>query len=184
MRIIAGTLKGKKLFSPKNQLTRPTSDYNREALFNILCHNLLVDELSHMTVLDLFAGSGALGLEALSRGALKATFVENNHHALACIKKNIELCQLQSKTEIINNSAITFTNFKQQAYSLVFIDPPYNKSLLTPALNNLIKQNLLAPKALIAVETAKDEERFLPSNYQKITQKIYGSTKITFCSYE
>ena len=180
MRIIAGTLKGKKLLAPEGSDTRPTADRAREALFNIITHNYLNHNFKQTTVLDIFAGSGALGLEALSRGALTASFVENNPKTISFLKQNIQNCRFENQSKVINQDAVKFNCSQKQFFSLIFLDPPYHKSLIIPTLNHLQTKKLLKKDALIIIETAKDEVLTLPDSYQEIEKRIYGITKFTF----
>ncbi|MGD9637882.1 MAG: 16S rRNA (guanine(966)-N(2))-methyltransferase RsmD [Alphaproteobacteria bacterium] len=180
MRIISGTLKGKKILSQEGQDTRPTSDKNRQSLFNIICHNYFSQNLTGVSVLDIFAGSGALGLEALSRGALKACFVENNKKALYYINENIKNCRLEKQSEIIKSDATNLANLKNECFSLIFIDPPYHKNLIEPTLNNLIKNHFINNETILVIETAKDESINLPENGIIDDQRSYGITKFSF----
>ncbi len=182
LRIISGKLKGKRLFSPKGIKIRPTTDRIRESIFNILSSRIL-----NAVVLDLFAGTGALGIEALSRGAAFAFFMDTDKDALSVIEKNIAACKLQGRIKIIradaakNNIAL---NNGVPSVNLVFMDPPYNKNLIKPALINLSASRLLQKNALIIIEHALTET--LPEDvleYKISDQRKYGKTLVSFLNY-
>jgi len=135
LRIIGGSLKKKKIFSVKGTTTRPTSDKLRETIFNIIS-----SKIENAFVLDLFAGTGAMGIEALSRGATEAVFIENNYNALATIKKNISCCSLEKQSTIFRHNILKNLNCLipyQNKIDLVFIDPPYCNNTITDTLINL-----------------------------------------------
>ena len=135
LRIIGGELKGKKLYTIPGTLIRPTADRLRESIFNILSY--LVKEA---VVLDLFAGTGALGIEALSRGADSAVFIDNNKKALSVIERNIQSCAVDNRSQIIRWDIVknlNCINSVDSKFNLVFMDPPYNKGMIKPTLNNL-----------------------------------------------
>lgn len=145
MRIIAGTFKGRPLKTPKGASTRPTQGMLREAVFNI-CQN----EIEGARFLDLFAGSGAMGCEALSRGALQATFVEQNRNAISCIKENIAALEIESMTRVISLNALKAIELlikENGLFDLIYIDPPYDLKLdLTPVTK------LLSPNGILFFE--------------------------------
>jgi 16S rRNA (guanine966-N2)-methyltransferase len=175
MRIIAGTRKGARIFAPKGLDTRPTSDRVREAAFTLIPPGYLEDA----TVLDLFAGSGAMGLEALSRGAAKATFVENDRDACRTINRNLDKLSLDNAT-VLCQDALTALRADARAgtrYDLVLVDPPYRRF---SSLQNALIQHLpevLAPDGLLLVETAAAEEPELPLTMR--TTRRYGSARLT-----
>lgn len=182
LRVIGGELKGKKLFSIKGLKIRPTSGRLRESIFNIL-----FDHVVDSVVLDLFAGTGALGIEALSRGASFAIFIDNDKEAISTISKNIKVCGLTGRIKIaridITKNIIEFAH-KLPAVSLVFMDPPYNKNLITPALINLSKSRILENNALLVIE--HDLHETLPENISDYTitdQRRYGKTLVSFLKY-
>jgi len=182
LKVISGELKGKKLFSAKGLKIRPTSGRLRESIFNILS-NKVVDSV----VLDLFAGTGAMGIEALSRGASYATFIDNDKEAVSTISKNIKACGLTERIAIarfdISKKIIEYTH-TLHAVSLVFMDPPYNKDLITPALINLSKSRILENNASIVIE--HDLRETLPENisvYKITDQRKYGKTFVSFLKY-
>jgi len=183
LRVIAGDLRGKKLSSIKGHTTRPTSDKLRETIFNIF-----QNRLGGKVVLDLFAGTGALGIESLSRGASFSTFIDINKQAIDVIKKNLRSCGLESKSTVIQwnikkdlKCLETFHN----KIDLVFMDPPYHSNLITPALRHLHHTGTLRRGAFIIVEHSNDEaisyslERFALSD-----QREYRKTALSIFLYE
>ena len=182
LRIISGELKGKKLFSPKGIGIRPTADRLRESIFNILSSHVI-----ESVALDLFAGTGALGIEALSRGASFAIFIDNNKDALSIIQKNIKICGLEDRIKIarlnIAKNIIDFTH-EVPAVNLVFMDPPYNKNFIKSALINLSESRILEKEALLVIE--HDLSETLPEDipdYKITDQRRYGKTLVSFLKY-
>ena len=160
MRIIAGEHKGHPIQAPKGQGTRPTGDRARESIFNMLAHADWAPTLEGARVLDLFAGSGALGLEAMSRGAAFCLFVETDHGARGTIRDNIETLGLYGNTRLHRRSATDLGDKPAgigNVFNLAFMDPPYHKALVEPALAGLVTGNWLAGDALAIVETGSDE---------------------------
>ena len=176
MRIIAGSRKGARIYAPKGTDTRPTGDRVREAAFNLIGPGR-VEEAS---VLDLFAGSGAMGLEALSRGAARATFVESDRAACQAINRNLDKLELEGAT-VLRQNALTALRTDVRAgtrYDLVLVDPPYRRfSSLQNALIQLLPE-ILAPSGLLVVETAAGEEPDLPPLTRR-TSRRYGSARLT-----
>ena len=179
MRIIAGEYKGRMLDFPKNVDVRPTQDRVREALFNVIA-----PQIQGKLVLDLFAGSGSLGIEAISRGAKKATFVENNLKCIHIIKKNIEKVAIESKTAILKMDvfkALGTFDEKGDIFDIVFLDPPYYKELPKKALIMLSQYDILSPTNTIVIEHFKKDN--IPENINNIliyNQKKYGDTVLSF----
>ncbi|MBM9402121.1 16S rRNA (guanine(966)-N(2))-methyltransferase RsmD [Gluconacetobacter azotocaptans] len=161
MRIVAGTRRGRALAAPPGRTTRPTADRVRQALFDMLLHAPWAgaDAVVGARVLDGFAGTGALGLEALSRGAAHCTFFETDRAALAALRANVAACRAEAAATI---RAIDVTRpppaGKDGACGLVFLDPPYGLGLPARALQVLGRTGWIAPRALIVVETAADED--------------------------
>jgi len=175
MRIIAGSRKGARIFAPKGKETRPTGDRVREAAFNLIGPGVVEDA----TVLDLFAGSGAMGLEALSRGAAHATFVESDREACRTINRNLDKLGLDSATVLCQDvlAALRTDARTGTSYDLVLVDPPYRRF---SSLQNALIQHLpeiLAPDGLLLVETAAEEEPDLP--LAKRTSRRYGAARLT-----
>lgn len=156
MRIVAGAWRGRRLVAPAGTATRPTSDRARQALFDRLAHApWAAGALTGAQVLDAFAGSGALGLEALSRGAAHVTFLENDPGALAAIRANVAACRAADRCRILQADATRPP--PGSACRLVFLDPPYGQGLVAPALAALRRAGWIAPGAMLVVETGRDE---------------------------
>jgi len=152
MRIIAGRAGGIKLKSLKTNKVRPTLDRVKEALFSMLLPYMPMEK-----GLDLFAGFGTLGLEALSRGVNLMTFVEKNRRHVDIIKENIKKCKFDEISQVVQDDVFNFLNKTDNKYDIVFLDPPYNKNLVNKTLNLLLKNNLLHNESLIIVEHHKGE---------------------------
>jgi len=182
LRIIGGALKGKKLYSVRDMSIRPTADRLRESIFNILSHRVL-----DAVLLDLFAGTGALGIEALSRGAESALFVDNRKGALSVLKRNIASCKLDQKARIIKwNIRQNLNCIKSQKhhFDLIFLDPPYDNNLIKPTLFNLDKSHSLTKGACIVVEHSLFEP--IPTDlfvFDLLDQRKYGKTLVSFLNY-
>jgi 16S rRNA (guanine966-N2)-methyltransferase len=179
MRIIAGRFKGRPLTAPKSRDIRPTSDRLREAMFDILSHRF-PESLEGARVLDLFAGTGALGLEALSRGAATALFVDSGAEARALIRSNVEALACGGITRIFRADAAKLGKAPAgPAFSLVFVDPPYELGLAGPTLSGLVAGGWLAKGAMIVVEEALKAEIVAPSALTRFDERPYGDTKIS-----
>ena len=182
MRVISGNLKGKKLYSVLGKTVRPTSDRLRESIFNILAFHV-----KQAIVLDMFSGTGALGIEALSRGAESAVFIDVHNKALSVIKRNIKACKLENKTKVIKWDIIKNLNCiksNNAAFNLIFIDPPYNKSFLQPTLHNLRKAGCIKKGACLIVEHSLLEPIPLDfPEYELQDQRKYGKTLVSFLTY-
>lgn len=183
MRITGGTLRGRNLRAPDGHGTRPTSDRVREALFNILAHHEWgpadSDALEGALVLDAFGGTGALGIEAISRGAARAVFFEKDRKALRALHENVAFFGLQDRAAIIP-SDVTRPPKAHAPATLIFLDPPYRKGLIAEALTALRANGWIAPDAVIVTETAKNEEAALPAGYELLLSRTYGDTSIGF----
>ncbi|MCA3254001.1 MAG: 16S rRNA (guanine(966)-N(2))-methyltransferase RsmD [Alphaproteobacteria bacterium] len=173
MRIVAGRWRGRTLTAPSGDATRPTADRVREALFSMLASRL--GSFEDLRVVDLFAGTGALGLEALSRGAAHATFVETDRRALAALKANI--ATLGADAAVLAMPAAGLGRAPEPAH-LAFLDPPYGKGLAGPALERLRDNGWLAPHALVSVETARDEAFPLPAGFTLDTTRDHGKARL------
>jgi 16S rRNA (guanine966-N2)-methyltransferase len=179
IRIIGGELKGRKLATVRGIKTRPTSDRVRESIFNILG-----DRVRGARVLDLYAGTGAMGIEALSRGAESVLFADHHGAALAALEKNIKACSLQSRAnmvrwDLLNNLNIIRSN--RRAFNLVFLDPPYNKNMIKPTLSNLGISQSLEKGSLLVLEHSPLEP--IPENlpgFKMSDQRRYGKTLVSF----
>jgi len=179
MRIIAGKFKGKGLDAPKGLSTRPTSDRVREALFNVLGHGTPQIDFDGSRVLDLFAGSGALGLEALSRGARYCLFIEDDAGARAAIRRNVEALGLTGATKIWRRDATRLDPAGNVApFDLVFCDPPYGKGLGAKALAAAAEGGWLADGALLVLEERAGTAPAWPALFEEIDRRRYGDTEI------
>jgi len=171
MRITSGVARGTRLDCPKN--ARPTLDQVKQAIFSACLSR--IGSFEGLRVLDLFAGSGALGIEALSRGGSYATFVEKDKEACSIIRKNIQNSKLEAGADVLQ---IDFKVFKsEKAFDLIFLDPPYKTNLLEESLKFIIKNDLLHSESLIICE--KDEEINIPTKFESVFNKKYGSVYIS-----
>jgi 16S rRNA (guanine966-N2)-methyltransferase len=184
MRIVGGQFRGRPLAAPDDLATRPTSDRVREAVFNILAHGIPDFAVEGTRVLDLFAGTGALGLEALSRGAVYCLFVEEGAEARAVIRRNIEAFSLTGVTKIFRRDATNLGPAGSLArFGLVFLDPPYGKGLAERALASAAAGDWLGPGAIAAVEERKGEPIALPPEFAELDRRSWGDTQVLFARY-
>lgn len=178
MRIIGGRFRGRKLAAPQSQIVRPTSDRLRELIFNILAHGQ-GDPVSGVRVIDLFAGTGALGLEAMSRGAAFALFIDDGAEARALMRQNVEALGLGGTTRIFRRDATRLGPVHPLApFSLAFIDPPYRRGLAEKSLVALRDGGWLEPGAIVVVEEAADAEFAPPHGFLEIERRRYDDTKL------
>lgn len=178
MRIVGGRLRGRTLAAPQSQAIRPTADRLRESLFNILAHGY-GDPVTGARVLDLFAGTGALALEAISRGAAFALFVDDGAEARALIRQNVEALGLGGVTRIFRRDATRLGAAHPLApFGLVFCDPPYGRGLAEQALAAARAGGWLAPDALVIVEEAADAGFAAPEGFAELERRRYDDTEI------
>jgi 16S rRNA (guanine966-N2)-methyltransferase len=176
VRIVGGRLRGRALAAPKSQSIRPTADRLREALFNILVH-AYGDPVTGARVLDLYAGTGALGLEAVSRGAAFALFVDDGAEARALLRQNVEALGLGAVTRIFRRDATKLgPAHPVEPFSLVFLDPPYGKGLAEKALAAAREGGWLSDQALIVVEEVVDTFK-APEGFAEIERRKYDDTE-------
>ena len=183
MRIVAGSLRGRAIVAPEGQGTRPTSDRAREALFNVLAHAAWAPDLNGARVIDLFAGSGALGFEAISRGAGFCLFVETDDGARGAIRENAEALGLFGKTRVHRRSATDLgvrPGSAGDAFDLAFLDPPYGKGLGEQTLARLIEGDWLAPEALVVLERGADEVDLEAPGYRLVDERTWGAARVWF----
>ena len=183
MRIVAGKHRGLTLATPKDARVRPTSDRVREAVFNVLAHNDfgIGFKLEGARVMDLFAGTGALGLEALSRGAAYVLFVDDHFESRALIRRNVEAAHATGATKIWRRDAAALDEMPANAgglFDLVFLDPPYRKGLVERALVSARDGGWFTPRALIVAEMAADEAFAAPMGFVLLDERTYGDTKV------
>jgi len=183
MRIISGNLKGRKLYPLKGRSVRPTSDHLKESIYNILS-----TRITGSVVLDLFAGTGALGIEALSRGAKFAVFLDNSKDAISVINRNIKACALEEKSTAIRwnvKTNLNCINSYRPAFNLIFMDPPYNNHFLEPALKNISHHVHIANDNFIIIEHSLLEPvPVLQSYFSMVDQRRYGKTLVSFLKYD
>lgn len=180
MRIVGGSLKGRPLQSPKGMATRPTTDRTRESLFNILTQKI---DFEICRTLDLFAGTGALGLEAISRGSEYCVFIEEASNARGAIRENVEALQLSGVTKIFRRDATRLGSVGTlKPFDLVFADPPYRKGFGEKAARSLKEGGWLNPDATLVLEEATDVFPEGIKGYQLDDKRTYGETTIGFFS--
>lgn len=182
MRIVGGAFRGRALASvgkgDAGAHLRPTTDRVRESLFNVLMGGRFGDPITGARVLDLFAGTGALGLEALSRGAAHAVFVDDGRAAQKLIGQNIALCRVEDRTTTIRSDATRLGQCPGNPFDLVFLDPPYGKDLGEKTLSRLAAGGWLTPGALIVWEESRAPD--VPNDFAKLDERRYGGTTINF----
>ncbi len=178
MRIISGKCRGKKLFTLKGSTLRPTSDRVREAIFDLLQKFPAGEK-----VLDLFAGTGALGIEALSRGAQKAVFIEGSARSCTVLRRNIEACRLTHQAEIVAREVqkgVKFLEERGDSFDLILLDPPYGKGLAYRTLQTLSRSSLVGPETLIVAEHSPDEDLTSLPSLERIDWRKYRGTEVSF----
>jgi 16S rRNA (guanine966-N2)-methyltransferase len=176
MRVVAGRLRSRPIAAPKSSAIRPTADRLREALFNILIHGY-GDPISGARVLDLFAGTGALGIEALSRGAGYALFIDDAAEARALLRENMETLGLAGVIRIFRRDATRLGPvYPVEPFTLAFLDPPYRKGLAEQALISAREGGWLLPQALTIVEEAADANFFAPDGFDELERRRYDDT--------
>jgi len=183
MRIVSGKHKGRPIAAPQGRDTRPTSDRAREAMFNVLNHLNAGPGLDGARIIDVFAGTGALGLEALSRGAVHATFVESHRGALKTLHANISTLHEDDHCTVLPIKAAALPNPSTPPVDYAFLDAPYDKGLTAPALEALAQNGWLAPHAVIIAEVASGEDLPLPPGFEVIKEKTYGAARAVFLEF-
>ncbi|MBW1803440.1 MAG: 16S rRNA (guanine(966)-N(2))-methyltransferase RsmD [Deltaproteobacteria bacterium] len=183
MRITGGVSKGRQLSALRGHKIRPSSERVREAIFNIIGQ-----DLADINVLDLFAGSGILGIEALSRGAAGSLFIDRSQQSVGLIRKNLTLCGFEKSGAVLKRDLSRGLPWKHEMmrrkFGLVFIDPPYGKKMITPILDDLWGKNFLDTPAIVVAESSKCDT--LPETFGAIhlaLMRIYGETKLTVYHY-
>lgn len=176
MRVITGLARGRRLKEPADMSIRPTSDVVKEALFSIIQF-----DVEGRRVLDLFAGTGQLGIEALSRGAKSVLFVDRDKKAVNLVKKNLELCRMEAK--VVQGDALeVLERFEKESFDLILLDPPYEMGLTDKALERIIRFDILSQGGIIICETRSEEKiTDLPEPYYIDREYKYGKTKLTLC---
>ena len=185
MRIISGSFKGKKIFEPKNSLTRPLKDLTKESIFNIIVHsNKLKINLSNALVLDLFSGVGSFGLECLSRGVKEVTFIENYKEVLPVLKKNLQNLDVNNY-KIIEKDIYNLDTLEkiENKFDIIFLDPPYKYKNLEILIERIYSNKILNAKGIIIMHRHKKEKDTFPKKINIIEEKKYGISKIIFFSF-
>ncbi len=179
MRIVGGKFRGKALAGPLSENTRPTSDRVRESIFNILAHGIADFTFADARVMDLFAGTGALGLEAISRGAKFCLFVEEDSGARGVIRNNSDACGVIGRCKIWRRDATDLgPSAPQSPYSLVFVDPPYGQGLGEKGLQSLLAGGWLAAGAIVVLEEAEKTVVADVAGLELLDQRTYGDTQV------
>jgi 16S rRNA (guanine966-N2)-methyltransferase len=183
MRIVAGTFRGRPLVAPKGHLTRPTADRARQAIFNVLEHAAWAPALDGARVLDLFAGSGALGIEAISRGAAFSCFVERAEPARAAIRANLAALDLEGRARLDRRDAASLparTAADGAPYDLAFLDPPYGEALGEAALHRLAAGGWLARGAVAVLERRADDPAGVSAGFELLDERRWGAAHVSF----
>ena len=174
MRIISGSRRGQKLIEFNGMDIRPTTDRVRESLFN-----LIQEFIFEASVLDLFAGSGALSLEALSRGAAEAVCVDADRRSVGIISENSRKLKFEEKITILNNTAENYLKNADRKFDIIFLDPPYNKGFIKPIINSILKNNILKKDGIIVLESDTFDEHGNAEGFEILKQRKYGRTFVT-----
>lgn len=180
MRIVGGSLRGRKLLTPAGQAIRPTSDRVRESIFNILAHGIEGFGIDGLRVIDLFAGTGALGLEALSRGASFCLFVDDSVEARGLVRGNADALGVTGRTRLFRRDATALGQSSAGAFGLAFLDPPYGKGLAQMALAAMRDGHWLTPGAILVIEENVGAFPDVPPGYELVDRRSYGDTEVTF----
>ena len=180
MRIIGGKYKGLKLLQPIGNNIRPTSDRLKESLFSIITSNKYKIKIDSCNVLDICSGTGSLGIEAFSRGAISVYFIDIDYRSISLIHKNISKLNIDNKfkIKIIKDEATKALKNINKIFQIVLIDPPYNTNIIEKCLSNLKELNLINQDSYIFAESSK-AEKFKYNDYQILDVKIYGNSKLT-----
>ncbi len=182
MRIVAGELRGRPIRTPEGQDVRPTSDRARQAIFNILEHAPWSEGVEGRRVIDLFAGSGAMGLEALSRGAPRCLFVDVSETSMAAVRANLEAFGLDERARLMRQDAtrLGLRHEGRPRFDIAFLDPPYRKDLAGPTLAALHAGGWLAVGAVVVLERASGEEEITTPGFELLDQRRYGAAEVSF----
>ncbi len=184
MRIIGGIFKGKKLHLPINKNTRPLKDLVKESIFNLIKHSNKIDNnIKDSIILDLFSGSGSFGIECLSQGAKKVTFVENYHEAIKILEKNLRSLKNIDNYEIIKNDCFFFFEYQKksnQKFDIIFIDPPFREIKINEIIEKIKEQNLLKVNGIMIIHRHKNDDIRITKKVGVIEERFYGISKISF----
>jgi len=183
MRIIAGKMKGRVLYTPRDKNTRPLKDLARESIFNLLKHsNKILFEFEHSNILDLYAGTGSFGLECLSREAQFVYFIENKKSALEILEKNIEKLKLMKKSKIVSGDVFELIEKKNinLKFDLIFCDPPFKNNNVEKLIELIFKKKLSKENGTIVIHRNKATKEKLPNYFEIIDERAYGISKIIY----
>ena len=175
MRVITGTARGRRLREPEGMATRPTTDNVKESMFN-----LIQFDIEGRRVLDLFAGTGQLGIEALSRGAKSALFVDKRADAVKLVRENLALCRLEEKAQVICGDSLAALGTQSGRFDIIFLDPPYESGLLAQAMERIASFDILSPDGIMVAESPLGQELpALPAPYSLYREYRYGKIKVS-----
>ena len=175
MRVITGTARGRRLITPAGLATRPTSEMAKEAIFSIIQF-----EVEGSMVLDLFAGSGQLGIEALSRGAKSALFIDKRADAVKLVRENLALCRLEENAQVICGDSVASLGAQRQKFDIIFLDPPYGSGLLEQAMEKIASFDILSPHGIMVAESPQNQTLpELPAPYGLYREYRYGKIKVS-----
>ena len=186
MRIISGSLKGKKINFLKSTTTRPLRDFVKESTFNVIGHSNLVNvSLENSSILDLYSGVGSFGIECLSRGAKKTTFVENNNNALMVLKENITQLKIEKKSMILETKVISFLSRlkKSDKYDIIFFDPPFSENFFINELNMIKNSNIYNKNHIVIVHREKKSQDNLSGVMNVFLTRNYGRSSVLFGNF-
>lgn len=179
MRVISGQAGGRRLKAPKGFATRPTSDRVKEAIFNVLS-----SRITGSNVLDVFAGTGSLGIEALSRGADHAVFIEKSREARLIVESNLDATGFRERAQVFSGDFALVLPRLEEKFDLIFLDPPYNQGLIQPAVSLVIGSGLLKEQGVMIVETnSKEKELPEPGVIPLVKESVYGDTVVLYYQY-
>ena len=183
MRIISGSLKGEKINFLKSTTTRPLRDFVKESTFNVIGHSNLVNvSLENSSILDLYSGVGSFGIECLSRGAKKTTFVENNNNALIVLKENITQLKIEKKSKIFETKVVSFLSRlkKSDKYDVIFFDPPFSENFFINELNMIKNSNIYNKNHIIVIHREKKTQDNLSGVMNVLMTRNYGRSNVLF----
>ena len=183
MRIISGSLKGKKILDPKDIKTRPLKDLTKESIFNIIIHSKkLKINIENSVILDLFSGVGSFGIECLSRNVKKVIFVENYNGVLPILKRNLSKLKIEGKYQVINDNILNNIDFKKiiNKCDIIFLDPPYKEKKLPSIIDQISRDKILSDDGIVIIHRHKKEEDQFTNKFKILVEKKYGISKILF----
>ena len=182
MRIISGNFRGKNIEIPKDKKTRPLKDLVKESIFNLISHsNKFNCKIEKSSILDLFSGTGSFGLECISRGASKVTFIENYKNAVYVLKKNVSLIKAQEKTQIIENDCFNLIindNSFSEKFNIIFLDPPYKEEKINLLIDSIKKKEILDNKGILILHRHKKDTTKITNKLKILDERNYGISKI------